>query len=163
MNYHNITNEDMLNGSGLRIVLWLSHCEHRCRNCQNPQTWDKDSGILFDEKAKIELFEKLNKDCISGLTLSGGDPLSCINRFEIIPLLKEVKEKYPQKNIWCYTGYLWNDIKDLEAVKYIDILVDGKYVEKLSIPSPTWRGSSNQIITDVKASLFQGKQIEYKS
>ena len=161
MNYHNITTEDMLNGSGLRTVLWLSHCEHKCKNCQNPQTWDKDSGIPFDEGAKKELFEKLSKNYISGITLSGGDPLSTINRFEIIPLLKEIKQKFPNKNIWCYTGYLWEDVKNLEAIQYIDVLVDGEFKEELSIPSPDWCGSSNQTVIDVRKSLKQDKVIEF--
>ena len=163
MNYHNITTDDMLNGMGLRTVLWLSHCEHKCKNCQNPQTWDKDSGILFDEKAKEELIKKLRPDYISGLTLSGGDPLSTLNRLEILPLVKEIKELFPSKNIVCYTGYSWDEIKDLEVVKYIDVLVDGKFIEELSIPSPKWVGSANQKIIDVQNSLKEGKVILMKN
>lgn len=162
MRYHDITTEDMKNGMGLRTVLWLSHCEHKCEGCHNPQTWSECSGIAFDTKAKNELFDKLQNDYISGLTLSGGDPLSLINRNEIISLLKEVKNKFPNKNIWCYTGYNWNEIMDLDAVKYIDVLVDGKFEEKLCIPTPDWCGSSNQKILDVKESLIQGKEVEYK-
>lgn len=163
MNYHNITTDDMLNGMGLRTVLWLSHCEHKCKNCQNPQTWDKDSGILFDEKAKEELIEKLRPDYISGLTLSGGDPLSTLNRLEILPLVKEIKELFPNKSIVCYTGYNWDEIKDLEVVKYMDVLVDGKFIEELSIPSPKWAGSINQKIIDVQNSLKEGKIILMES
>lgn len=163
MNYHNITTDDMLNGMGLRTVLWLSHCEHKCKNCQNPQTWDKDSGILFDEKAKEELIEKLRPDYISGLTLSGGDPLSTLNRLEILPLVKEIKELFPSKSIVCYTGYNWDEIKDLEVVKYMDVLVDGKFIEELSIPSPKWAGSINQKIIDVQNSLKEGKIILMES
>lgn len=161
MRYHNITTQDMKNGTGLRTVLWLSHCEHNCEFCQNPQTWDAESGILFDEKAKKELFDNLSKDYISGLTLSGGDPLSSINRFAIIDLLKEIKEKFFSKNIWCYTGYEWSQIKDLEAIKYIDVLIDGKFEKSLSIPSPNWCGSSNQRIIDVQESIKQNKVILY--
>lgn len=161
MRYHNITTEDMKNGMGLRTVLWLSHCEHKCEGCHNPQTWSEDSGITFDTEAKEELFNDLKNDCISGLTLSGGDPLSCINRIEIVDLLKEIKSKFPNKNIWCYTGYKWSEVKNIEAMKYIDILVDGEFQEKLSIPSPKWCGSSNQMIIDVKESLKRGEIILY--
>lgn len=163
MRYHNITDCDMLNGEGLRVVLWLSHCEHKCFNCQNPQTWCSESGIPFDDKAKEELFEKLNKDYISGLTLSGGDPLSSINRLELGDLLKEIKERFPNKNIWLYTGYSWCEIEHLKLLKYVDVLVDGEYIEKLSIPSPKWCGSRNQRIIDVKKSLIKGRVIEYSA
>lgn len=146
MNYHNITKCDLKNGEGIRVVLWVSGCEHYCKNCHNPQTWDKNSGIEFDEKAKQEIFTELNKDYISGITLSGGDPLATFNREEILDLLKEIKEKYPSKNVWCYTGYSYDCVKHLEHMQYIDVLVDGKYVEELSKPSPQWRGSSNQNI-----------------
>lgn len=161
MKYHNITKCDLKNGMGIRVVLWVSHCEHYCKNCQNPQTWSKDSGIDFDETAKEEIFEELSKDYVSGLTLSGGDPLSFLNRQEIHELLKEVKYKYPTKNTWIYTGYSWEDVKDLELMKYIDVLVDGKFIEELSNPSPKWCGSSNQRIISVQESLRQNKIILY--
>lgn len=96
MNYHNITHDDMLNGSGLRVVLWVSGCNHRCEGCQNPQTWDCKSGIPFDEAAKEELFNELNKDYISGITFSGGDPLHENNLEEILDLVKEIRKKYPK-------------------------------------------------------------------
>ena len=146
MNYHNITKCDMLNGEGLRVVLWLSHCEHACTGCHNPQTWSKNSGILFDKKAKEELFEEISKDYISGVTFSGGDPLSKINRTEVMDLIKEIKKKFPNKTIWVYTGYLKSDVDMLDGFENIDVLIDGKYEADLSIPSPQWRGSSNQII-----------------
>lgn len=157
MKYHNITKCDLKNGEGIRVVLWVSHCEHYCTNCHNPQTWNKDSGIDFDDDAKNEIFEELQKDYVSGLTLSGGDPLSSLNRLEILKLLQEVKNKFPNKNIWCYTGYKYEEIKELEHLKYIDVLVDGKFVEKLSVPSPMWRGSHNQRVINVKQSLENNK------
>lgn len=125
MNYHNITYPDMNNGEGLRVVLWLSGCSHKCKGCQNPQTWDADSGILFDESAKEELFKELDKDYISGLTLTGGDPLFESNLDDVLKLVTEVNKRYntqkdinkirlslPQKSIWLYTGYEWSDIMD---------------------------------------------------
>lgn len=162
MNYHDITKCDLKNGMGIRVVLWVSHCEHHCHNCHNPQTWSKDSGIPFDDAAKYEIFEELNKDYVSGLTLSGGDPLSKLNRDEIYNLLSEIKSKYPNKNIWVYTGYTWESVKNLEAIKFIDVLVDGEFIDNLSIPSPHWCGSNNQRIIDVKKSLTEDKIVLYK-
>lgn len=105
MNYHNITHIDQNNGDGLRVVLWVAGCSHHCYNCQNPQTWDPKSGILFDESAKGEIFEELSKDYISGLTLSGGDPLYEENLSDIALLVDEITTNFPKKTIWLYTGY----------------------------------------------------------
>ena len=163
MNYHNITKTDMLNGEGVRVVLWLSGCEHKCKNCQNPQTWNHDSGIPFDEEARQELFKAIDKDYITGVTLSGGDPLSRFNRNEVLPLAIELKTMFPDKTIWCYTGYKWEDVKDLFGIQYIDVLVDGKYVEELNTPSPKWCGSTNQRIIDVKKSLETGGVVLYET
>lgn len=156
MRYHNITKCDMKNGDGLRVVLWVNYCEHRCLNCHNPQTWNENNGIEFDGAAKIELYEELEKDYISGLTLSGGDPMAYRNREEILELIKDIKIKFPKKTIWCYTGYLWEDIINTEHVNYIDVIVDGKYIDCLNTPSPKWRGSRNQRVIDVKQTLKQG-------
>lgn len=150
MRYHNITKQDMLNGEGLRVVLWLSHCEHFCEGCQNPQTWSEHSGIVFDKTAKEELFKELSKDYIKGITFSGGDPLSTLNRNEVMELIKEIKSKFPTKDIWVYTGYLKNEVDMLEGFENIDVLVDGKFIKELSIPSPQWCGSSNQIVWQLK-------------
>lgn len=163
MNYHNITKTDMLNGEGIRVVLWVAGCEHNCKNCQNPQTHPHDSGISFDEDAKQELFEAIDKDYIAGVTLSGGDPLSKFNREEILSLVIELKTKFPNKTIWCYTGYKWEEVKDMSGIQNIDVLVDGKYVEELKTPSPMWCGSSNQRIIDVKESLKANKIVLYKT
>lgn len=125
MNYHNITYPDMNNGEGLRAVLWLSGCSHKCKGCQNPQTWNANSGIPFDESAKEELFRELDKDYISGLTLSGGDPLHENNLDGVLDLVTEINERYntspnrirlscPQKTIWLYTGYT------ISTCKYFD-------------------------------------------
>lgn len=146
MNYHNITTDDMLNGEGLRVVLWCSGCEHRCPNCQNPITWDPNDGLLFDSEAMIELMNKLGKPYISGLTLSGGDPMYPSNRDEVLKICRTVKELYPSKNIWMYTGYLFEDIKDEPILEYIDVLVDGPYIELLNDPKAHWVGSINQKI-----------------
>lgn len=157
MNYHDITSDDMKNGDGLRVVLWVAGCSHHCLGCQNPETWDPNGGIPFDDDAKNELFSKLNQDYISGITLSGGDPLCACNRDEISKLILEIKEKFPTKTIWLYTGYLFDDIKDLDCIKYVDVLVDGRFeLDKLD-KQLHWKGSSNQRVIDVKQSLAQGK------
>lgn len=147
MNYHNITYPDMNNGSGLRVVLWLSGCSHKCKSCQNPQTWDANNGIPFDESAKEELFRELDKDYISGLTLTGGDPLFEGNLDGVLELVTEVNKRYntpqdiegngynnyhilkedtdkirlsiPRKSIWLYTGYIFEDVMDYSD-KYIE-------------------------------------------
>lgn len=162
MRYHNITKLDMLNGQGLRVVLWVSHCEHNCKNCHNPQTHDCMSGIPFDSSAKEELFEELKKNYVKGITFSGGDPLSTLNRDEITELAKQITQRFKDKDIWCYTGYKWDKVKHLEIMNYIDVLVDGKYVEELSIPSPKWCGSSNQRVIDVKKSLSASEIVLYE-
>lgn len=105
MNYLQITHEDVCNGTGLRVVLWLSGCSHHCYNCQNPQTWNPDSGIPFDESAKQEIFSELSKDYISGITFSGGDPLHENNLDEVLKLVKEIRISFSDKTIWLYTGY----------------------------------------------------------
>ena len=150
MNYHNITKDDMLNGEGLRVVLWVSGCAHGCKGCHNKITWDPTSGLNFDEAAKEEIFTELKKDYISGLTLSGGDPLFPGNRKAIEELVKEVKQRFPSKTIWLYTGYTWEDIKMLPLIRFIDVLIDGKFIESLKDTKLHWRGSSNQRIIDVK-------------
>lgn len=110
MRYHNITKDDMLNGEGLRTVLWVAGCSHNCPGCHNPVTWDVRGGLPFDEAAKEELFAELEKDYISGVTFSGGDPLHPANREDIARLAEEIRGRYPNKTIWLYTGYDWEQI-----------------------------------------------------
>ena len=150
MNYHNITTDDMRNGDGLRTVLWVAGCSHHCPFCQNPETHDPCSGIPFDNAAYKELIEDLSNSYISGLTLSGGDPLYEGNRETITALVKDIKEQFPNKTIWCYTGFSYEDIKDLEIMKYVDVLVDGRFIEALKDVKLWWRGSSNQRVIDVQ-------------
>ena len=164
MRYHNITKADMLNGDGLRVVLWLAGCSHHCQACQNPITWDANDGLIFDEEAKREVFAELEKSWCSGLTLSGGDPLYVGNREEVSLLVNEVKSKFPDKNIWCYTGYTWEElmkqVKDDENLKIIlnnvDVLLDGRFVLSLALEKLNYVGSSNQRIIDVRSSLDTG-------
>ncbi len=181
INYHNITHDDMNNGDGLRVVLWLSGCSHHCFNCQNPQTWDPDSGILFDESAKQEIFNELSKDYISGITLSGGDPLHENNLSEVLSLVKEIRNLFPNKTIWIYTGYTWEEIRNVfgkskewlqarwkdsainrwEIISMCNVLVDGEYIDDQRDITLKWCGSSNQRVIDVQKSLEQGKVVLY--
>ena len=151
----------MLNGEGLRVVLWVSGCTHHCRECQNPVTWDETVGLIFDEAAKKELFDQLKKDYISGITFSGGDPLHPANIGEIEALAKEIKETYPGKTIWLYTGSQWEEIKDLPWISYLDVVVDGEFVQEKKDTQLRWRGSENQRVIDVKKSLEEEKAILY--
>ena len=177
MNYHNITYPDMNNGDGLRVVLWLSGCSHHCYNCQNPQTWDVNSGIPFDESAKEELFRELGKDYISGLTLSGGDPLHEANLDGVLDLVNRFRLSFPNKTIWLYSGYTWNQVinpvitddfnpskdelldKRKEIVKQCTVMVDGRYIDSQRDINLKWRGSKNQRVIDIKQSLQKGKVI----
>ncbi|WMC92688.1 anaerobic ribonucleoside-triphosphate reductase activating protein [Kineothrix sp. MB12-C1] len=155
MRYHNITKDDMLNGDGLRVVLWVSGCAHCCRECHNSVTWDPDGGLLFDDNAKKEIFEQLDKSYISGITFSGGDPLHVANRSDVREFMKEIKEKYPTKTIWLYTGDSWEDIYHYPLLQFVDVLVDGEFKVELKDPKLLWKGSSNQRVIDVKRSLLK--------
>ncbi len=196
MNYLRIDKEDVCNGEGLRAVLWLSGCSHRCKGCQNPQTWDADSGIPFNKLAKEELFRELDKDYISGLTLTGGDPLFESNLDGVLDLVTEVNERYntpqdtneirllsPQKSIWLYTGFTWEDIfsriydKDhivttypekyqiyrQHIVKNCDVLVDGQYIDSQRDINLPYRGSKNQRLIDIQKSLQKGEIILWQT
>lgn len=167
MRYHNITTDDMNNGDGLRVVLWLAGCDHHCQNCQNQITWNPDGGIPFTHKEVDELFAELSKDYISGLTLSGGDPLYTASREDVLTLVKDVRRLFPDKTIWLYTGYVWEEIKMSEdarcIVECVDVLVDGEYKESLRDVTRPWVGSTNQRVIDVRRTLQEGRVVLYES
>ena len=166
MNFHKITTNDIANGRGVRVVLWVSGCNHRCKECHNPQTWDINSGIPFTENTMQEILYDLSKPYIKGFTLSGGHPFDPHNAPEVLKIVKRVKMVFPNKDIWIYTGYVWEDIiKDdtlKEILKRTDVLVDGAYIDELRDITLPFRGSSNQRIIDVKESLNQNKVILWK-
>lgn len=159
MRYHDITKGDMRNGDGLRVVLWLSGCRHHCPGCQNPVTWDPEDGLLFDDAARKEVEGQLAKSYISGITLSGGDPLFPDNLEEVTAYCGEVRERFPDKTIWLYTGEVWEDIRDLEVMQYIDILVDGRFEQEKKDNHLHWRGSGNQRVIAVQESLQSGQVV----
>lgn len=154
MYYSGITVPDIANGIGCRVVLWISGCNHKCVGCHNKETWNYNHGKLFNDDTKKILYKWLDKSYIKGLTLSGGDPLDRNNGelLEVLNLCKEIKEKYPNKDIWIYTGYTFEELNELqrEVLNYCDILVDGPYMEKLRDLSLPFRGSSNQRIINLK-------------
>lgn len=157
MNYEKIDKCSVSNGLGVRTVLWVSGCDIHCKNCHNQSTWDFNSGIPFTEDTMQELLYDLSKPYIKGCTLSGGHPLDPLNAPEVLKIVKRIKMVFPNKDIWIYSGYVWeNIIKDetlREIMKYTDVLVDGSYVDELRDISLPFRGSSNQRIIDVSKSL----------
>lgn len=167
MNYADIKRIDVANGPGVRVSLFVSGCSHHCKECFNQETWDFEYGSLFDEKAEDEIIDYLKPDYIKGLTLLGGDPMEKANQEALIPLLEKVKNKYPDKSIWCYTGYDFEDdikknmLKNWEVTQkfmsYIDVLVDGEFKIDLKDLNLVFRGSSNQRIIMVKESMQSGK------
>ena len=157
MRYHNITKDDMLNGDGLRAVLWVAGCGQACPGCHNPVTWDAKGGLAFDDAAKAELFDELKKDYISGVTLSGGDPLFQGNRDDILSLCRELRQRFPDKTIWLYTGYEWEDVCDLPVMRLVDVVVDGPYIEAMRDTKLLWRGSENQRVIDVPGTFALGQ------
>ena len=161
MNYHNILHDDMLNGDGLRVVLFVSGCNHHCPQCQNPQTHAIDSGILFDQSALNELKQELQKDYIAGITFSGGDPLHPSNRETVAAIIWALSDiiKNQHKTVWIYTGYQWNEVKNELAVRLADVLVDGEFNPELLDVNYPWAGSTNQRVIDVQKSLAAGQVI----
>lgn len=159
MRYHNITKDDMLNGDGLRVVLWLAGCSHCCKGCQNPATWDPNAGLLFDEAAKKEVFEQLEQDYISGITFSGGDPLHVANRTDTRNLIEEIKKCYPDKTVWLYTGSTWEEVWNDPIMKNIDVLVDGEFDLSQKDIKLLWKGSKNQRVIDVKKTFAMDKPL----
>lgn len=153
MFFHDIKKCDQLNGEGLRVTLFVSGCNHYCKGCQNPQTWDYISGTIFRNCDRWELFKELEKDYIKGVTLSGGDPLYPLNLECVAKLCAEIKVNFPEKDIWMYTGYTYEELGEFERMivdNYVDVLVDGEYKEAEKDLQLKWRGSKNQRVIDIK-------------
>lgn len=162
MNYHDIKKDDQLNGEGLRVTLFVSGCNHYCKGCQNPQTWGKESGVEFSKSAKEELFKELGKEYIKGVTLSGGDPLFPESLYDIEKLCAEIKGTFPEKDVWMYTGYTYEELGEIERMivdNYVDVLVDGEYKEAERDLQLKWRGSKNQRVIDIKRTKECGKVV----
>ena len=162
MRYHNITKDDLLNGSGIRVVLWVAGCGHHCPECHNPITHDPKGGIPFDDAAKEELFAELRKDYVSGITFSGGDPLHPINVNEIGELVAEINAMFPNKTKWLYTGYTYEQISSLPFISMLDVVCDGRFEVDKFDPKIHWVGSSNQRVIDIKATKREGRIVLFK-
>lgn len=150
MNYLDILDCDVVDGAGVRVTLFVSGCSHKCPGCHNSESWDASKGKLFTEATEKLIFEALDRDYIDGFTLSGGDPLFLQNRSELTKLCKKIKEKFPKKNIWLYTGYEYEDVQTLEIFNYVDVVVDGPFKMDLRDIRLAFKGSSNQRIIDIK-------------
>ena len=169
MHYADIKKADIANGLGVRVSVFVSGCTHHCKNCFNEEAWDFNYGNEFTQKEIDKVIELMDHSYVAGLSLLGGEPFEHINQQGLLPLVKIVKEKFPDKNIWCYSGYTFeNDIIDRmckewketpEFLSYIDVLVDGKFEEDKKDLSLRFRGSSNQRIIDVKKSLKENKTV----
>lgn len=165
MNYATIKKNDIANGPGIRVSLFVSGCRHRCKNCFNSEAWDFNYGQEFNDKTIDEIITYLKPDFVEGISLLGGEPFEPENQSGLIKLLERVKKELPEKNIWCYTGFTFE--KDLlkgsdntkKLLSLIDVLVDGKFVEELKDASLIFRGSSNQNIIDVPSSLKEQKTV----
>ncbi|MGN0204748.1 MAG: anaerobic ribonucleoside-triphosphate reductase activating protein [Coprococcus sp.] len=167
MNYADIKYCDVANGKGVRVSLFVSGCTHHCKGCFNEEAWDFQYGKPFTEETIRQVMVYLDRPYIAGLSLLGGEPFEHVNQQGLLPLLRQVKAKFPEKNIWCYTGYdfekdilgrmagEWKETE--EMLSYIDILVDGEFVEAEKNPGLQFRGSSNQRIIEVQASLAEGR------
>ena len=169
MKYAKIKKCDVANGPGVRVSLFVTGCNHHCKNCFNKEAWDFNYGDDFTQKQESEIIEDLKPDYITGLSLLGGEPFEKTNQEGLVPLIKKVKETYPNKEIWCYTGFTFD--KQIlcqmigeehrettkEMLDNIDYIVDGRFVDELKDPKLRFRGSSNQRIIDVKKSLAQNQ------
>ena len=172
MNYADIKKADIANGLGVRVSVFVSGCNHHCKNCFNEEAWDFNYGKEFTEEQVEQVIKELDHPYVSGLSLLGGEPLEHINQKGLLPLVKKVKEKFPEKDIWCYTGFkLDEDVVDKmcknweetpELLSYIDVMVDGKFEEDKKDIRLKFRGSSNQRIIDVKKSLKENKTILFE-
>ena len=149
----------MLNGDGLRVVLWVAGCAHACPGCHNPVTWDPEGGLPFDEAARQEIYEELEKDYVSGITFSGGDPLHPASMQGVTELARQIRSDFPDKTIWLYTGSTWDEVRDLEVIRYVDVLVDGPFREDEKDSTLHWKGSANQQVIDVQKTLKTGEVV----
>lgn len=172
MNYADIKTIDVQDGTGIRVSIYVSGCHFHCKGCHNKEAWDFNYGKKFDKDTIDYIIKAMNHDYISGLSILGGEPMEPINQKSLVELVKKVKEIYPEKTIWCYTGYNFNEdilgkmYKEFSYTKdllhNIDIMVDGQFVEEKKLVDLKFRGSTNQKKIDVKASLNQGKTVELK-
>ena len=162
MRYNKIRKMDIANGPGVRVSIFFQGCAFHCKNCFNPETWDFLGGKEFGEEQIEEILRLAEEDHITGLSILGGEPMHPKNIEATTMLAKRFKEKYPNKTIWAWSGFLFDEyIHDKEVAKYLDVLVDGQFVDELRNPMLKWRGSANQRVNDVQKSLKKGDIVLY--
>lgn len=163
MNYMKVFNLDVVNGKGTRITLFVSGCEHHCKGCYNQGTWDRNAGLPYTQEMENYIIDKLNDKRIirRGLSISGGEPLEVYNVETVLNLCKRVKSETSNKDIWLWTGFTFEELTDeqKQVLPYVDILIDGKFIEEEKDWGILFRGSTNQRIIDVKKSLEQNKMV----
>ena len=159
MNYAKIKPVDVANGEGVRVSLFVSGCSHHCKGCFNSELWDYNAGAEFTNEVIVKILNLCRPEQISGLSLLGGEPLDPKNLQRVTLLCEQFKRYFPNKTIWCYTGYEWEQIKHLDIMKYVDVLVDGRFVQELADPRLRFRGSANQRIIDVNKSRFSKRMV----
>lgn len=157
MRYNLIRKMDISNGPGVRVSIFMQGCQFHCKNCFNPETWDFNGGEEFTDDTIKKVLDLCDKSEVKGLSILGGEPMNPTNIEGTTKLAKAFKEKYPEKNIWTWSGYRYEDLKDKEVMKYIDVLVDGNYKDELHNPTLKWKGSENQRVIDVKKSIENGE------
>ena len=157
MRYNLIRKMDISNGPGVRVSIFMQGCQFHCKNCFNPETWDFNGGEEFTDDTIKKVLDLCDKSEVKGLSILGGEPMNPTNIEGTTKLAKAFKEKYPEKNIWTWSGYRYEDLKDKEVMKYIDVLVDGNYKDELHNPTLKWKGSENQRVIDVKKSIENGQ------
>ena len=162
MRYNLIRKMDISNGPGVRVSIFMQGCSFHCKNCFNQETWDFEGGQDFTEDTINKVLELSDKKEVKGLSILGGEPMHPTNIEGTTKLAKAFKEKYPEKNIWAWSGFKYEDIKDNDVFNYIDVFVDGQYKDELHDPTLKWRGSSNQRVIDIKESKKQNKVCELK-
>ena len=163
MRYHKIRKMDISNGPGVRVSIFFQGCSFKCKNCFNPETWDFKLGEEFDDSVIDKIIELASPDYIQGLSILGGEPMHPLNIKGTIKLAKRFRDTYPDKTIWCWSGFTYEDyVSKQEIIKYIDVLVDGQYIDELRDPRLKYCGSSNQRVIDIKKSLKNKKVTLYK-
>ena len=174
MNYCNIKTREIADGVGVRVTLFVSGCRNHCKNCFQPETWDFNYGEPFTKEVEDHLIEELRPDFVDGLTLLGGEPGEAENQRGLLPFLQRVRKELPNKTIWCYSGFTWEQLTGKEPARcrcevtdeflsLLDVLVDGPYVEELHDITLLFRGSANQRLIDVPATLKAGEVVPWQS
>ena len=159
MRYNVIRKMDISNGPGVRVSIFMQGCQFHCKNCFNPETWEFEGGKEFTEETIQKVLDLCQENEIKGLSILGGEPMHPTNIEGTTKLAKAFKEKYPDKTIWAWSGFKFEDLKDKDVFQYIDVLVDGQYKDELHDPTLKWRGSSNQRVIDIKESLKENKTV----